>query len=333
MGLLAKESTRQIIVVAPTAFKGTLSPHQAARAITSGVRRVLPHAEILSLPVADGGDGTREVLAKDESFHTVTVHDPLGRKIEAGYSRIGQTAIIEMAEASGLALLRKRERDPERTSTFGTGELIRAAWKAGAREILLGAGGSATVDGGKGAIEAIGKEKKIFSAITVLCDVKTAYRESANVFGPQKGASPEAIKRLEERLHIWNRQLPRDIRTVRGGGAAGGLAGGLAAYGARLVSGSSFVLQRLQFSKRIRGATLLLTGEGRYDPTSLQGKVVGEVLTKAGQIPHRILCGMSLVKKKEIVEMASLAGTQERSMRAPVRWLRHAAEVAVAGSR
>ncbi len=332
MGVLAQETAGPIIV-APTAFKGTLGPVRAARAICKGVLRILPGARILSIPVADGGDGTREVLAPESPLRKAPVHDPLGRKSEAPYALIGRTAIMEMAEASGLKLLSTRERNPESTSTFGTGELIRAAWEAGARRILLGVGGSASVDGGRGAIEAIGKARKICPAITVLCDVKTRFLDAPRIFGPQKGASPEAVERLVERLREWNGRLPRDVRRLQGGGAAGGLAGGLASFGARLVPGAAFILRHLHFTRKIRGASLLITGEGRFDSTSLQGKIVGEVLSKSKGIPHRILCGESSIKKTGIVEMSRLAGSQKKARRAPVHWLGRAAEVALRGGR
>lgn len=329
MGVLAEEPARQVIVVAPTAFKGTLRPTQAARAIAAGIRRVLPDAKIVLIPVADGGDGTREVLAPDAPLRTVRVHDPRGRMIEAGYAFSDETAIIETAEASGLRLLLRRERDPETTSTFGTGQLILAAWKAGARRILLGAGGSATVDGGRGALEAIGDPKKICPAITVLCDVTTRYMDAPKIFGPQKGASPEAVGRLEEKLDAWNETLPRNVLRLKGGGAAGGLAGGLAAFGAKLAPGAPFVLRHLRFARRIRGADLLITGEGRFDETSTKGKIVGEVLARSKGIPRIIVCGESSINRPDVIQMALLAGSRRRATRAPTRWLCHATEVAL----
>lgn len=286
------------IVVAPTAFKETFTPGEAARAIARGVRRALPRARVELLPVADGGDGTREVLSTGGRTRTARVLDPLGRPIRAPFTIRGDVAILEMADASGLKLLDRSERDPEKTTTFGTGQLIAAAFRAGARRVLLGVGGSATVDGGEGALRAIG-DPRLCRRITVLCDVSTKLLDAPRVFGPQKGASPAAVKRLEKKL----RALPRRVWNLEGSGAAGGLAGGLAAHGARLVRGADYILRALDFRRRLRGASLVLTGEGRFDATSLEGKAVGAVIRACGRIPYVVICGSATISGHPVMEL------------------------------
>lgn len=326
MGNVAEEP---LIVAAPTAFKETLTPLQATDAIARGVRRVLPRARIVRIPVADGGDGTREVLGVGGTTRTARVLDPLGRPTRAPFTLVGTTAVVEMADASGLKLLRQEERDPEKTSTFGTGQLILAAFRAGARRILLGVGGSATVDGGEGALRAL-EDLRLCRRITVLCDVRTTSLEAPRVFGPQKGATPAAVKRLETRLRGF---LPRRVWKRAGSGAAGGLAGGLAAHGAKLVPGADYFLRVLRFRRRIRGARLVLTGEGRFDRTSLAGKIVGAVLRACGRIPCVVLCGRCEVPSVPSVQLETLAGSPDRARREAARWLARAAEVAARSCR
>ncbi len=237
-----------------------------------------------------------------------------------------------MADASGLKLLRAGERNPEKTSTYGTGQLMLAAFRAGARRVLLGVGGSATVDGGEGALRAL-KDLRLCRKVIVLCDVRTPFLDAPRVFGPQKGASPTGVRRLEKRLRIFADSLPRDVRKLPGSGAAGGLAGGLAAHGAKLVPGAEFVLKSLRFRRRIRGARLVLTGEGRFDRTSLEGKIVGAVLRACGRIPCVVLCGRSEVSSVHSVQLETLAGSSERARRHAARWLALAAEVAAGSCR
>jgi glycerate kinase len=185
------------------------------------------------------------------------------------------------------------------------GELMRAA---GSRRIWLGVGGSATVDGGLGALAALGAlgprpdaaALAILRRTTVLCDVRTRFLDAPRVFGPQKGATPRMVRALEEWLKRWAAMLPRDIRRLEGGGAAGGLAGGLAAFGARLVPGAPFILRAARFDRRARSADLILTGEGKFDGTSLVGKAPGEVLAAARRlgIPVAVVCGKWALKKR-----------------------------------
>jgi glycerate kinase len=194
-------------------------------------------------------------------------------------------AIVETAAASGLSLVASEERDPWGASTAGTGELILAAVQAGARLVYVGVGGSATTDGGAGAVRAIRAGGGLRGApIVVLCDVRTPFEDAARVFGPQKGADEALVARLSKRLHSLAVRMERDPRGVPRTGAAGGLSGGLwAAFGAELVPGAAFVLDALDFDARMRAARAVVTGEGRVDQQSLAGKLVSEIATRARQ--------------------------------------------------
>jgi glycerate kinase len=282
-----------VIVVAPNAFKETFSPHEAARLIARGLRRALD-ARLVLIPVADGGDGTLDALRASIGGRPVrvTVTGPLRRPVRAGYLLAGRTAVIEMAKASGLRLVPPAERNPMITTTRGTGELIAHAYRRGARRILLGVGGSATVDGGVGALEVVTPE--MARCITILCDVRNPLlgpRGAARVFGPQKGATPIQVRHLEHRLAVWARELRQrtnvDVRRIPGTGAAGGLPAGLIAYGARLVPGAEYILREAGFP---RPCDFVVTGEGCVDRTSLGGKVVGTVL-KLSPAPVVLVCG------------------------------------------
>jgi glycerate 2-kinase len=227
------------------------------------------------------------------------VHDPLGREIEAGFALVedGGTAIVEMARASGLALLNPDELDAEAASTRGTGELVLAAAEAGAQVVLVACGGSATTDGGVGAIEAIEDGGGLRGArIVCLCDVRTPFERAAEVFGPQKGADRATVKRLTKRLNAVAEKLPRDPRGEPMTGCAGGLSGGLwAQYGAALEPGAAFVLRALDFDARMRAARAVIVGEGRIDEQTMQGKIAGEIATRARQagVPCFAIVGSS----------------------------------------
>lgn len=288
------------MLVAPDSFKGTLSAVKVAERVASGLERGGWSVDLC--PLADGGEGTLDVLldALDAKRLTASVTDPLGRPIEACFGlardRRGQAvAIVEMAAASGLSLLGSDELDPLRASTAGTGELILAARDAGASLIYLGVGGSATTDGGRGAIEAIDRQGGLGDArLVVLCDVRTPFELAAQVYGPQKGASERDVRRLTQRLHALARGYDPDPRGVARTGAAGGLSGGLwAQLGAELVPGAPFVLDLLDFDQRLRGARAVVTGEGRLDLQSLAGKVISEVATRARQtgVPCHAIVG------------------------------------------
>lgn len=273
------------VLVAPDSFKGTFSAAEVAAAIAHGLRRGGYEAEVL--PIADGGEGTLDALAGPlhATVRSALVTDPLGREIEARFAIGDSEAIVETAAASGLNLVSPAERDAWAASTRGTGELVIAAIEAGARAVYLGVGGSATTDGGAGAIAAIERGGGLRDAtLVVLSDVRTPYEDAARVFGPQKGASDDDVRRLTRRLHTVARRLQRDPRGIPMTGAAGGLSGGLwAAFGAQLAPGASFVLDAIGFDVRMRIARAVITGEGRLDGQSLVGKAVSEVATRARQ--------------------------------------------------
>jgi glycerate kinase len=271
-------------LVAPDSFKGTFSAREVAAAIAAGLRAAGRETE--ELPVADGGEGTMEVLvsALGGEVRTVTAGDPLGRPVEASFALLPDgAAVVETAQASGLGLIPEEERDAWAASTRGTGELIVAAVEAGAERVIVTVGGSATTDGGAGALEAL-EGAGLEPELDVLCDVRTPYEQAARVFGPQKGADPALVRRLERRLHRLAEKLPRDPRGEPMTGAAGGLSGGLwAGQGARLLPGAAYVLDAIGFDERMRGAAFVVTGEGRLDEQTLQGKIVGEVAVRCRQ--------------------------------------------------
>jgi glycerate 2-kinase len=310
----------QHVLCAPATFKGTIDGAAVAAAMGRGTERAgLAPADLC--PVADGGDGTMAALLLALGGETggAEVTGPYGDRLRAGFALVegGGTAVVEVAAASGMAIT--HERDPERATTHGTGELVAAAVEAGAQVVLVAAGGSATVDGGAGAIEAIEAAGGLRGArLVVLCDVRTPWEDAARVFGPQKGASPDAVARLAERLEAQARALPRDPRGVPGGGAAGGLAGGLwAAFGAVLEPGAPFVLDALGFDERMRAAKAVLVGEGRADATSLVGKAFGEAATRARQagVPCAAIVGQDGLEPLEArildLQVVAEAGTVE----------------------
>jgi glycerate kinase len=272
------------VVVAPDSFKGTFSAREVAAAVAAGLRAAGREAE--ELPVADGGEGTMDALlnALGGELRTVTASGPLGRPVEASFTILPDgAAVVETAQASGLGLVPEDERDAWAASTRGTGELIVAAVDAGAERVIVTVGGSASTDGGAGALEAL-EEAGLEPELDVLCDVRTPYEQAARVFGPQKGADPALVRRLERRLQRLAEQLPRDPRGEPMTGAAGGLSGGLwARYGARLRPGAAYVLDAVGFDERMRGAAFVVTGEGRLDEQTLQGKIVGELATRCRQ--------------------------------------------------
>ncbi len=270
--------------MAPDSFKGTFSAREVAAAIADGLRAA--GREARELPVADGGEGTMKVLvaALGGEVRTVTASDPLGREIDAGFALLPDgSAVVETAEASGLGLVDESERDAWAASTRGTGELIVAAVEAGAEKVIVTVGGSATTDGGAGALEAL-DEAAVRVAMDVLCDVRVPFEDAPRIFAPQKGADPAMVKRLERRLDELAERLPRDPRGEPMTGAAGGLSGGLwAGRGARLVPGAPYVLDAIGFDDLMRGSAFVVTGEGGLDDQTLQGKVVGEVATRCRQ--------------------------------------------------
>ncbi|MFL5834807.1 MAG: glycerate kinase [Solirubrobacterales bacterium] len=297
-------------LVAPDSFKGTFGAGEVAEAIAAGVEAAGATAD--RCPVADGGEGTMAVLleALGGERRQAQAHDPLRRPIVAELALLGdgETAVVETARACGLTLVAPEDRDPERADTYGAGELIAAAVEAGARRVLVAVGGSATTDGGWGAIEALhqsvaafvlrssGGEQRANAGqvrVEVLCDVETAFEDAARLFAPQKGADPAAVERLSARLDALADALPRDPRGVPMSGCAGGLSGGLWAYGARLRPGAAFVLDAVGFDERLAAADAVIAGEGRLDPLSLGGKIVGEIARRCAEAgkPLRLIVG------------------------------------------
>ncbi|HEX2127564.1 MAG TPA: glycerate kinase [Thermoleophilaceae bacterium] len=299
------------VLVAPDSFKGTFTAQEVAAAIAAGLRAAGREAE--ELPVADGGEGTMEVLGGvlGGELRSVTASDPLGRPVEARFALLPDgAAVVETAQASGLGLVDDAQRDAWAASSRGTGELIAAAVEAGAERVIVTVGGSATTDGGAGALEAL-DEAGVRVEIDVLTDVRTPFEKAASVFGPQKGADPETVRRLERRLHRLAKGFRRDPRGEPMTGAAGGLSGGLwAQHDARLVSGAAYVLDAIGFDARMRAAAFIVTGEGRLDEQTLQGKIVGEVATRCrqgGVACHAVVGANALEPFQErILDLASV---------------------------
>jgi glycerate kinase len=316
------------VLIAPDKFKHALTAAEVAAALARGLAAARPDAKIECVPLADGGDGTGPVLAAALGARpqTATVTGPRGRPIEATWwwDAATRTAIIEMAEASGLRLLRPDERDPTQTTSYGTGELIAVAQQAGASEVLLGVGGSATVDGGSGVLQALGwtlfdSEGAALPApitggqlarvttlapptrtdrprINVLCDVDNPLigrRGAAPAFGPQKGASSEQVTQLTRNLNNWADVLRDagggDVRRLPATGAAGGLpAGLLAACSASLRLGFDAVAEAVKLDARIAAADWCVTGEGRIDEQTARGKVVAGVARRAVELKRPV---------------------------------------------
>lgn len=310
------------IVVAPQAFKGSLDAPDVAQAIARGVRQVFRDADIVLLPVADGGEGTVRALVESSGGKTVTtrVVGPLEQPVNATWGILGdgQTAVIEMAAASGLPLIPRSQRDPMRATTYGTGELIRHALDRGVRKLIVGIGGSATNDGGAGMatalgarfinaagselplgggylgqlerIDAQGLDSRLVDVdVEVACDVAnplTGPEGASAVYGPQKGADARMVRHLDAALEhyadVVKRDLGRDVRNIPGAGAAGGLGAGLMAFaGAHLAPGVEIVFEAIDLDGKLRGADLVITGEGRMDSQDVYGKAPMEVAKRA----------------------------------------------------
>jgi glycerate kinase len=315
------------VVVALDSFKGSLTAVQACDIVAHAIHFVVPGVEIVTKPMADGGEGTASVLmaAAGGQWISRTVMGPLPEmEVEAGFVWLpeSRTALVEMAAASGLPLLRPDQRNPLRTTTYGTGQLIRAALDYGANHILLAIGGSATVDGGVGAAMALGwrfltkdgeevgfggsqllSVEKIVppphpfnTAVEVLCDVDNPLcgeHGAARVYGPQKGATPEMVEQLDIGLvhlaRVVKEQVGRDIACLPGAGAAGGLAAGAVAFmNARLVPGIEAIMSQTRLAEAVAGADWVVTGEGSFDEQSLRGKVVSGVMRVARAAGARV---------------------------------------------
>jgi len=265
-----------------------LSASDAADAMARGVRTA-GFDDVRVLPLADGGEGTLDALlaAVGGSRRTARVTGPLGGRVDAEWGLLADgTAIVEAAQASGLALVGARN-DPLRATTRGTGECIAVALRSGARRVVVGVGGSATTDGGLGAVETLGWSLA-GADVVVACDVTTHFVDAARIYAPQKGASDAEVQLLTRRLARLAEQYASrtgvDVRELDGSGAAGGLAGGLAAIGARLEPGFDVIAGAAGLDAALDGADLVLTGEGKTDATSFAGKVVGGVLEWAGDV-------------------------------------------------
>ncbi len=301
------------LLAAPDKFRGTLSARAAAAAIAAGAERAGWTA--VELPLADGGEGTLDVLGGGNRLTVVT--GPLGEPVEAAW-RLEKdgTALIEAAQACGLTLAGGPERnDPLRATSRGVGELVAAAVAAGAERIVVTVGGVASTDGGAGATE--GVPHPLLVPLEVACDVDARFLDAADVFAPQKGATPEQVRILRERL------AKLVVPDLPGAGAAGGLAGGLAAIGARLVPGFDLVADRVGFQAQLANADLVVTGEGLVDATSFTGKVVGRVLERAETAGIDALVVAGDVAAESPLETVSLVASygSERALAEPAECL------------
>jgi glycerate kinase len=273
--------------------------------------------DVEELPVADGGEGTAEVLAaaRGGEWRAAAVSDPLGRTVEARYLVLEDgSAVVEAAEAIGLRRLAAGERDPLHASSRGLGELLLAAAENAAGELLVGLGDTATVDGGLGLREVVG-DRLAGRRLRALCDVRSPLhgpRGAARAFGPQKGADPQMVEELERRLADMDELRP--FAALPGAGAAGGLGAALAALGAELVPGAEHVLELLAFRAQLPGAALIVTGEGTVDRSTREGKAPGEVLRVGREAGVRcILFGGRVVEAPDGVEVHELQGGPERA--------------------
>lgn len=286
------------ILVAPDSFKGTFAAGEVAGHIAAGIRAAGGTA--VELPVADGGEGTFEVLVRGLDARPVRVRTvgPWGDDVETVIALAADgTAVVELAFASGLNLPSTGRRNPLLASTYGTGVMMAEAVRHGARRLLVAAGGSATTDGGAGAIAAIEERGGLNGAeVVVLSDVTTRFGDAARVFGPQKGAGPAEVEALTLRLETladrFARDLSRDPRPVDRTGAAGGFSGGMwAQYGARLVSGADHVLDVLGFDALAAASSAVVVGEGRLDSQTGQGKIIAAILARSGGAPVHAVVG------------------------------------------
>ena len=272
------------MVAAPDKFRGTATAAEVAAAVSRAAARCGWDCD--EVPMADGGEGTLAVLGGPN--RTTVVSGPLGDPVRAGWRLHRGTAVIEVAHAIGLALAGGPDaNDPVAASTHGAGELISAAVDAGAKRIIVCVGGSATTDGGLGAMRALFPAQRLRGVeILVACDVRTTFLDAAPIFAPQKGASPAQVellrRRLERLAQVYRDEHGVDVTELPGSGAAGGLAGGLAALGARLVPGFDLVADEVELLDRVEGADLVVTGEGFLDAQTFEGKVVGGVVELAG---------------------------------------------------
>ncbi|MVM30032.1 glycerate kinase [Spirosoma sp. HMF4905] len=331
------------ILLAPDKFKGSLTASEVCTAMTEGILLANPTAEVVSVPMADGGEGTAEVLTQVTQgvWHTITAQNPLGYAVEAGYgiSGDGKTAFIEMAQASGLRLLKLSELDPFQANTFGTGEVIAHAIQQGVEHIVLGIGGSATNDAGTGMAAALGWQfldesgqqlrpcggnlgqiqtiippKTTWEGtVEVACDVTNPLvgpQGATYIYGPQKGAKSADLPILDAGMKHWaevvQTQFNLDLSDMPGAGAAGGLGAGAVLFlKGRLTEGVNLLMKHTQLAEKMAGADLVFTGEGRIDNQTLQGKLIAGITRMAQEqhIPVVALCGSLQLAPDELVTL------------------------------
>lgn len=342
------------LVIAPDKFAGTLTAGEAVEALAAGWSSIRPDDELVRLPMSDGGPGFCAVLADSlpqSQQLTVTVQDPLGRPVPATLLLAGTTAYVESAQAVGLHLLRESERDPEVATSAGLAALLAEAVDAGARRIVVGLGGSATNDGGRGMVETLRAGARSGRGATTNLDTMRALRDvdlvvatdvsnpllgpagASAVFGPQKGASREAVARLEGRMQEWVAELPglSEVAAQPGAGAAGGLGAAFLWLGARREPGAALVSSLLGLDAHVEVADLVMTGEGSYDSTSLRAKVVATVATSAQQtaLPCLVVAGQVSVGRREAaahgvdeaLALDDLAGSVSKAKTQAAHWV------------
>ena len=364
------------ILIAPASFKGSLRAIETAEIISKAVHEAMPGVKTLKAPLADGGEGTLEILIQQMGgkLFSSKVTDPLGRRIKAKYGILAdeKTAVIEMAQASGLQLLNARERNPLKTTTYGTGELIKNALDHGVKRILIGLGGSATVDGGAGMAQALGAKlldkrgqqigfggvqlskietidpshmdaRLTHTKFIALCDVQSPLLgpQGARLYMPQKGATPKITKALEKNLAHFARKvekyLGKRVENLPGAGAAGGLGSGLAAFlNAELRSGIEFILDALKFEEKLKSCDLIISGEGRVDAQTAQGKVIAGIaqLAKRHRKPLIIITGAKQGDLSKLYELGVAAVlsimpspmSEQEAMKNAKRFLREAVQ-------
>ena len=310
------------IIITPDSFKGSLTSMEVANAIEEGIKNVIPNCETVKIPIADGGEGTMDTLVNALKGKKIKIkaHDPLMRSIDVEYGLVenNKTAIIEMAIASGLPLLQKEEQNPSKTTTYGTGEIIKDALKRGCRSFLIGIGGSATNDAGTGMLKALGyrfldKNEKEIEGIgknlqsintidksgimpelkeaefKIACDVNNPFsgpNGAAYIFAKQKGADKQMVKDLDNGMESFRKLIEKenkiDLNAIPGTGAAGGLGGGFIAFlNAQLKPGIEMVLNAINFEKYLQNADLVITGEGKLDKQTAMGKAASGILDAA----------------------------------------------------
>ena len=328
------------LLAAPDKFRGTASAAQAAGAMAAAARAA--GWDAVTMPVSDGGEGLLDCIGG--ANRTTTVDGPLGEPVEAEWRLDGTRAVIEMATASGLALVRGRN-DPLAASTRGTGQLVRTAIDCGARTVIVGAGGSASTDGGWPAVEVLRGYAPLDGSrrarVIVASDVRTSFVDAAAVFAPQKGADHEQVRMLTDRLERlaerYQHEFGVPVRALAGAGAAGGLAGGLAALGATIRPGFQLVAEQLELPRAVAAADLVVTGEGRLDPTSLQGKATGSLvqLCERQGVPVAVIAGQIAAEFRppfRAAELVKICGA-DRARYETLTCIREATAGLLAGNR